>query len=220
MKLLRVLQEGEFERVGDERTRRVDVRIIAATNRDLRREVDEGRFRLDLFYRLGVFPMEVPPLRDRRDDIPDLVVHFLRQASVRLHVPVPRLAGAEVERAQRYDWPGNVRELQNAVERAVIVASGGTATLDLPDSGRRPVTRVSAVPETDESRLVIPEREWRARERANVIAALQASGFRVSGRGGAAELLGVNPRTLTSRLEVLGIDRRRLSLAGLTRPSA
>ncbi len=220
VKLLRVLQEGEFERVGDERTRRVDVRIIAATNRDLRREVDEGRFRLDLFYRLGVFPMEVPPLRDRRDDIPDLVVHFLRQASVRLHVPVPRLARAEVARAQRYDWPGNVRELQNAVERAVIVASGGAATLDLPDSGRRQATRASAVPETDETRLVVPEREWRARERANVMAALQASGFRVSGRGGAAELLGVNPRTLTSRLEVLGIDRRRLSLAGLTRSSA
>ena len=220
VKLLRVLQEGEFERVGDERTRRVDVRIIAATNRDLRREVDEGRFRLDLFYRLGVFPMEVPPLRDRRDDIPDLVAHFLRQASIRLHVPVPRLARAEVERAQRYDWPGNVRELQNAVERAVIVASGGAAALDLLHSGRRSAPRAAAVPETAETLRVIPEGEWRARERANVMAALQASGFRVSGRGGAAELLGVNPRTLTSRLKVLGIDRRRVSLAGLSHPSA
>ncbi len=101
--------------------------------------------------------------------------------------PRSRVSG---ERAQRYDWPGNVRELQNAVERAVIVASGGAATLDLPHSGRRPATRSAAVPETAETRQVIPEGEWRARKRANVMAALQASGFRVSGRGGAAELLG------------------------------
>jgi transcriptional regulator with GAF, ATPase, and Fis domain len=204
VKLLRVLQEGEFERVGDERTTRVNVRVVAATNRDLKREVAEGRFRLDLYYRLGVFPMEIPPLRDRREDIPTLVTHFLRLASTRFHVPLPRVRRQDLDRAHAYDWPGNVRELQNAVERAVIVATGGTATLDLP-AGRvmAPAPRSAAVA-TD----VVPEVEWRRRERANVLAALRQAGFRVSGRGGAAELLGVNPRTLASRLKVLGLDKR------------
>ncbi len=206
VKLLRVLQEGEFERVGDERTRRVDVRVIAATNRDLRREVDEGRFRLDLYYRLGVFPLETPPLRDRREDIPELVTHFLRQASERLHVPAPRLRAQDLQLAQRYDWPGNVRELQNAVERAVISARGGTATLEIP-AGARP----RQVPREAErtAQEVVPEDEWRRRERDNVLAALRQADFRVSGSGGAAELLGVNPRTLASRLKALGLDRRR-----------
>ncbi len=206
VKLLRVLQEGEFERVGDDRTRRVDVRVIAATNRDLRREVDEGRFRLDLYYRLGVFPLETPPLRDRREDIPELVTHFLRQASERLHVPAPRLRAQDLQLAQRYDWPGNVRELQNAVERAVIAARGGTATLEIPTGARpRQVPRERDQPAEE----VVPEDEWRRRERANVLAALRQAGFRVSGSGGAAELLGVNPRTLASRLKALGRDRRR-----------
>ena len=206
VKLLRVLQEGEFERVGDERTRRVNVRVIAATNRDLRREVTEGRFRLDLYYRLGVFPLEIPPLRDRREDIPELVAHFMRQASTRFHVPLPRLRPQDFERAQRFEWPGNVRELQNAVERAVIVARGGTATLDLPTSEPRP----PVVPETVATpQEIVSEQEWRRRERANVLAALRQADFRVSGRGGAAELLGVNARTLTSRLKALGLHQRR-----------
>ena len=204
VKLLRVLQEGEFERVGDETVRRVNVRVVAATNRDLRREVAEGRFRLDLYYRLGVFPMEVPPLRDRREDIPELVAHLARQASARFHVPVPRIGRHDVERAQQYDWPGNVRELQNTVERAVIVSKGGTATLDLPNLGRRAPAKA---PPLAESHEVISEQEWRNRERANVLAALRHTGFRVSGPGGAAQLLGVNPRTLASRLKTLGIDR-------------
>jgi transcriptional regulator with GAF, ATPase, and Fis domain len=206
VKLLRVLQEGEFERVGDERTRRVDVRVIAATNRDLRREVDEGRFRLDLYYRLGVFPLETPPLRDRREDIPELVAHFLRQASERLHVPAPRLRAQDLQLAQRYDWPGNVRELQNAVERAVIAARGGTATLEI-QPGARP-RQVPRAPEGT-TQEVVREDEWRRRERDNVLAALRQADFRVSGAGGAAELLGVNPRTLASRLKALGLDRRR-----------
>jgi transcriptional regulator with GAF, ATPase, and Fis domain len=105
------LQEGEFERVGDEATRRVNVRVVAATNRNLRQEVDEGRFRLDLYYRLGVFPMEVPPLRDRREDIPALIAHFVRQATLRFHVAPSAVPAREMERAQQYDWPGNVREL-------------------------------------------------------------------------------------------------------------
>ena len=203
VKLLRVLQEGEFERVGDERTTRVNVRVVAATNRDLKREVAEGRFRLDLYYRLGVFPMEMPPLRDRREDIPTLVTHFLRLASTRLHVPLPRMRRQDLDRAHAYDWPGNVRELQNAVERAVIVAKGGTATLDLP-GGRA----VAPAPRPAAATDVVPEVEWRRRERANVLAALRQAEFRVSGRGGAAELLGVNPRTLASRLKGLGLDKR------------
>ncbi len=210
VKLLRVLQEGEFERVGDERTRRVDVRVIAATNRDLRREVDEGRFRLDLYYRLGVFPLEMPPLRDRREDIPELVTHFLRQASARFHVPAPRLRAADLQLAGRYDWPGNVRELQNAVERAVIAARGGTATLELPAGARRALAPRESPPAAQE---IVPEQEWRRRERANVLAALRQADYRVSGSGGAAELLGVNPRTLASRVKALGLDR------GLRRPS-
>ena len=201
-KLLRVLQEGEFERVGDEATRRVNVRVVAATNRDLRQEAEEGRFRLDLFYRLGVFPMEVPPLRDRREDIPELAAYFVRQACARFHVPEPRLIERELDRARQYDWPGNVRELQNVVERAVILAQDGLLTFDLP----QPKMAAAAVGSTTSA--VIPEDEWRRRERANVLAALEQCGFRVSGEGGAAELLGINPATLASRLKSLGIQKR------------
>ena len=201
-KLLRVLQEGEFERVGEEVTRRVNVRVIAATNRDLRREVAEGRFRLDLFYRLSVFPLEVPPLRDRREDIGLLVAHFARQACQRFHVPEPKLTERELARAREYAWPGNVRELQNVVERAVILAQGGALLLELPHQGQAESTAPAPAWE------VIPEAEWRQREKRNVEAALEQCGYRVSGKGGAAELLGVNPATLTSRLKVLGISKR------------
>jgi transcriptional regulator with GAF, ATPase, and Fis domain len=201
-KLLRVLQEGEFERVGDETTKRVNVRVVAATNRDLRKEVNEGRFRLDLYYRLGVFPMEVPPLRDRKEDIPELIEHFVRQSCHRFHVPLPAVPNREMERALGYDWPGNVRELQNVVERGVIVCHGGKLTLDLPGSVTAPVKVRPA------QQAVIPENEWRDRERANVVAAMQAANFRISGKGGAAELLGINPATLTSRLKVLGIKKQ------------
>ncbi len=216
-KLLRVLQEGEFERVGDEATRRVNVRVVAATNRNLRREVDEGRFRLDLYYRLGVFPIEVPPLRDRREDIPALIANFLRQAVLRFHVAPPTVPAREMERAKQYDWPGNVRELQNAVERAVIVSHGGKLALDLPPDLPREVPRNAGLlkktvegtalpaPQPD---VVIPEKEWRERERANVLRALRQANFRISGKGGAAELLGINAGTLASRLKALDIDSR------------
>ncbi len=200
-KLLRVLQEGEFERVGEDQTRRVNVRVIAATNRDLRKEVEEGRFRLDLFYRLGVFPMDVPPLRARREDIPELAGHFVRQACARFHVPEPRLPQRELQRAQEYGWPGNVRELQNAVERAVIVARNGVIAFELPE------LEPGVEPSREEVRPgeVIPELEWRQRERANLVAAMEVAKNRVSGAGGAAELLGINPGTLASRLKAFGI---------------
>ncbi len=198
-KLLRVLQEGEFERVGEDVTRRVSVRVIAATNRDLRKEVAEGRFRLDLYYRLGVFPMEVPPLRERREDIPLLAAHFVRAACARFHVAEPRLPLRELERAQGYGWPGNVRELQNVVERAVILARGGVISFELPDSAE------VVLPTGGE---VVTEREWRLRERANLLAALEKAKGKVSGAGGAAELLGVHPATLASRLRALGVRGR------------
>jgi transcriptional regulator with GAF, ATPase, and Fis domain len=207
-KLLRVLQEGEFERVGDEATRRVNVRVVAATNRDLRKEVEEGRFRLDLYYRLGVFPLEVPPLRDRREDIPTLIAHFIRQASLRFHVAAPGIPAREVERAQQYHWPGNVRELQNVVERAVIVSRGSKLVLDLPAASQppgRPARAAEPLPNAAET--VIAEQEWRERERANILAALRQANGKVSGKGGAAALLGINASTLASRIKTLGIER-------------
>lgn len=200
-KMLRVLQEGEFERVGEAVTRRVDVRIVAATNRDLRREVAEGRFRSDLYYRLCVFPIELPALRERREDIADLFEHFVRLACRRFDLPEPHVPSSEIARAESYAWPGNVRELENVIQRAVVLSQGTPLKLDLP----------APVPEAwrrcIDPNEVIPEMEWRSLERANVLAALRRSGFRVSGRGGAAELLGVNPGTLASRLKALGIDR-------------
>jgi len=202
-KLLRVLQEGEFERVGEESTRRVDVRVVAATNRDLRSEVKQGRFRLDLYYRLGVFPVELPPLRERREDIPDLAAHFVRQACLRFHLPEPRLTRRQLERAAQYDWPGNIRELQNVMERAVILSSAGRLEFELPSSS----PAVAAPHPVAAEDAIVSEKEWRERERANVMAALRRAGFRVSGKGGAADLLGVNPGTLASRLKVLGIRR-------------
>lgn len=216
-KLLRVLQEGEFERVGDEATRRVNVRVVAATNRDLRKEVDEGRFRLDLYYRLGVFPMEVPPLRERWEDIPLLIAHFVRQAGLRFHVPESSVSNGEMKLAQRYEWPGNVRELQSVVERAVIVSRGGKLTFDLPSNARRARDTASPPPLPSASPAVIPEREWRNRERANILAALREANFKVSGKGGAAELLGISPGTLESRIKVFGINKQR-EASGITPP--
>jgi len=204
-KLLRVLQEGEFERVGEDRTRRVDVRVIAATNRDLRKEVDEGRFRLDLYYRLGVFPMEVPPLRERREDIPELVGHFVHLACARFHVGEPRLPRKELQKAQQHDWPGNVRELQNVVERAVILARNGVLQLELPGAG----PELPAATQPPQAREVIPESEWRVRQKENILSALALTRGKVSGAGGAAELLGIHPATLASKLKALGIRRAR-----------
>ena len=131
-KLLRVLQEGQFERVGDDRTRTVQVRLIAATNRDLLGEAKAGRFRLDLYYRLSVFPIEVPPLRERREDVRLLADHFIKQSARRLGVPRPRLGKLHLQELQSYHWPGNVRELQNVIERAVILARGRYLQFDLP----------------------------------------------------------------------------------------
>ena len=202
-KLLRVLEEGIFERVGEARTRKVDVRLIAATNRDLKEEVREGRFREDLYFRLNVFPIECVPLRERREDIPLLAAHFLRGAGRKLKTSDLRLSIADVRKLSQYEWPGNVRELQNVIERSAILARGGKARIDLPDRGSsRPGKPGRAAVRTAQ---VLTEQERRERDRANILAALEACGGKIFGRGGAAELLDIRPTTLASRIKTLGI---------------
>ncbi|MHB8765633.1 MAG: sigma-54-dependent Fis family transcriptional regulator [Deferrisomatales bacterium] len=198
-KLLRVLQEGTFERVGDDRTRRVDVRVVAATNRDLRAEAAAGRFRQDLYFRLSVFPLEVPPLRERLEDVPDLARHFLSLTCRRLGVPEPALKQGHLLTLQGYGWPGNVRELQNVIERAVILGRGRQLHL-APSSPAAPVPAAGA------PRKVLTDPELAALERRNLARALERAGRRVQGPGGAAELLGVPPTTLRSRLKALGVQ--------------
>ncbi len=201
-KLLRVLQEQEVERVGDTRVRKISVRIIAATNRDLKAEVEAGRFRQDLFYRLSVFPIENPPLRDRREDIPRLAEHFLRAAAKRMNRRPPKFTNAAARQLATHDWPGNVRELQNAVERAVILARGGPLQFDAPASSH-PLP--ASAPQTAEGTPILSRAELKQRERASITAALAQTKGKVFGPGGAAALLGMKPTTLTSRIKALGI---------------
>jgi transcriptional regulator with GAF, ATPase, and Fis domain len=208
-KLLRVLQEGQFERVGDERTRTVRVRLVTATNRDLLSEAKAGRFRLDLYYRLSVFPIEVPPLRDRLDDIPTLMDHFLKQAARRLGVSRPRLRKAHVQELQSYDWPGNVRELQNVIERAVILARDGNIQFDLPHRVNREGAFNGAQtqhPQSKEQGLSLDE--LAGREREIVTSALRRTNGKIYGRDGAAALLGIKPTTLASKIKRLKVEKR------------
>ncbi len=213
-KLLRVLQEGSFEPVGADRTRQVDVRIIAATNRDLAREIDAGRFRQDLFYRLAVFPIEVPSLRARREDVGLLAAHFLTRAASRLGRPGLRLTRGDVQRLAAYDWPGNVRELASVIERAAILAHGNRlgleAVLSRGDArGWRARVSVPVSAQAPEGEPIETEVARQARERGNLIAALDRSGGRIYGPQGAAALLGIKATTLASRLKALGIERSR-----------
>ena len=205
-KLLRVLQEQELERVGDTRTRKVDVRIIAASNRDLNKEVDEGRFRQDLFYRLSVFPVEVLPLRDRREDIAPLVAHFVRQSARRMNRPEPQISKAALDRLVSYPWPGNVRELQNTVERAIISCQEGPLTFDLPSSCSYESSREQAKPAAKAAFLT--RDELKQQEREAIMNALKQTNGKVSGPDGAAKLLAMKPSTLASRISSLGINRR------------
>jgi DNA-binding NtrC family response regulator len=206
-KLLRVLQEKSYERVGEEKTRRADVRIVAATNRDLKKEVAAGRFREDLYYRLNVFPLRVAALRERKEDIPLLARHFIVLTN-ELGYPEPRLTRVGLETLQCYDWPGNIRELRNVIERAVIFARGGTlefdvagtpSSVDLTSFGPRDVDQ--AEPE------YLTEAEMRRRERENIFAVLTKASWKIKGVDGAAELLGVKPTTLSSRIEKMGLKR-------------
>jgi transcriptional regulator with GAF, ATPase, and Fis domain len=209
-KFLRVLQEHQYERVGEEKTRTVDVRIIAATNRDLKKEVDEGRFRHDLYYRLNVVPVRVPSLRERKDDVPLLTAHFLEQAAQRLKLPVPRLTETHIRLLQEYDWPGNVRELQNATERALILAQNGVLHFDLPileGQSAFPPPSPSAAKLNGAPERILTEAEFRQRQRDNILTALTQSGWKIHGEGGAAELLDIKPTTLISRIKKMGLKR-------------
>jgi transcriptional regulator with GAF, ATPase, and Fis domain len=205
-KLLRVLQDGEFEPVGDNRTRRVSVRIIAATNHDLKGLVRAGLFREDLYYRLSVFPIEIPPLREREDDISLLATHFLEAASKRFSRSGLRYHASQLRQLQNYAWPGNVRELQNVVERAVIASPSGSLRLDLPgeDEAGSSAPGAARAPVQEEV-AVVPDAEMNRRVRDNLVAALKRSGGRIYGPGGAAELLGVSPSTLNTRVKKLGL---------------
>ena len=207
-KLLRVLQDKCYERVGEEKTRCVDVRIVAATNRDLEKEVAAGRFRKDLYYRLNVFPIKVAPLRARKEDIALLATHFIEIAVKELGCPRPRLTRAAIETLQNYDWPGNIRELRNVIERAAIFAQGGALEFDLPVSGSSvEVTSFSSVNGDQVEPEYLTEAEMRRRERENLFGVLRKTGWKIKGVDGAAELLGLKPTTLMSRMEKMGLKR-------------
>jgi len=207
-KLLRVLQEQELERVGDTRTRKVSVRVITASNRDLKKEVDEGRFREDLFYRLSVFPIEVLPLRERREDITPPVAHFVRQSARRMNRPEPQISKTALYQLWAYHWPGNVCELQNTVERAIILWQEGPLTFDVPVSRAR--ENIDEQPNPPRAAFLTRD-ELKRNERDAIINALKQTNRKVSGPGGAAELLAMKPSTLASRISSLGINRRTLA---------
>jgi len=205
-KLLRALQERQFERVGDDKTLDADVRIIAATNRDLETEVREGRFREDLYYRLSVFPLTVPPLRERVEDILPLARHFVTLICRELGRAPLRIGRQDAERLQRHDWPGNIRELRNVIERAIIMSKGDRLRLDgvmaVSKTGKSPAPATE--PDDEE---ILTDAEMREREKANLLAALRQAKWRISGDGGAAELLGLKPSTLTYRMRIFGLER-------------
>ncbi|MEC4672338.1 MAG: sigma 54-interacting transcriptional regulator [Nitrospirota bacterium] len=209
-KLLRVLQEQQYERVGEEKTRQVNVRVIAATNRDLKKEVEAGRFRQDLFYRLNVFPIEVAPIRERKEDIPVLAANFLDMAAKKLNCSQsPRLTQAHVIKLQNYDWPGNARELQNVLERAIILSRCGNLQIEVPQASgiASPLTSSRTRSVRSPKGEVIPESEMRRQERDNILAALEQTNWKVYGSGGTAELLQIKPTTLVSRMHKMGLKK-------------
>jgi transcriptional regulator with GAF, ATPase, and Fis domain len=207
-KLLRVLQEGEFEPVGSSRTRKVNVRVIAATNRILEQEVQNGGFREDLYFRLNVFPIEVPPLRKRGEDIPALAKFFLQKTAREMGRPGLQLSTEDLGLLVRYRWPGNVRELQNVIERAVITATGFRPDIAgaLPKADASTGLPAGTVTSGSEKRI-LSENQLQRLEKENYLAALEQTGWRVSGKQGAAALLGIHPSTMASRMKKLGIRR-------------
>jgi formate hydrogenlyase transcriptional activator len=193
-KLLRVLQEGEFERLGGSKTIKVDARVIAATNRPLEQAVREGRFRQDLFYRLDVFPIEVPPLRERREDIPLLSWTFVKEFGNSMGKPIEEIAEDSMSALQEYHWPGNIRELRNVIERAMILSQGPKLYIKLGRTALRPVAVNAMAGSLDEAEVTIIRQ---AVERCN---------WRIRGANGAAALLNMKPTTLESRIKKLGLE--------------
>jgi transcriptional regulator with GAF, ATPase, and Fis domain len=204
-KLLRAIQEGEYERVGSDKTLKTDVRLVAATNRNLNEEVQKGKFREDLYYRLNVFPIALVPLRERKSDIPLLAAHFLERACKEFCRPLALISGEALATLKAYDWPGNVRELQNVVERAVITAREGRVSFELPSS--QPGKQQADKPADSGAVRVHTDEQLRDAERNNLLAALNKTRWKVYGPGGAAELLGIKPGTLAARMKKLGLRR-------------
>jgi transcriptional regulator with GAF, ATPase, and Fis domain len=203
-KLLRAIQEGEYERVGGTRTLKTDVRLVAATNRNLVEEVRRGKFREDLYYRLNVFPITLAPLRERKSDIPLLAAHFVERACKEFNKAICMITPDAIASLRAYDWPGNVRELENVIERAVITARlGGPISFQLPVSASSPEAARPAEPAVS----LRTEEQLREAERANILATLNKTRWKVYGAGGAAELLGIKPGTLAARMKKLGLRR-------------
>jgi PAS domain S-box-containing protein len=206
-KLLRVLQEGQYEKVGEDKTRTVNVRVIAATNRDLMDEAKAGRFRQDLYFRLSVFPIEVPPLRERPEDIAPLAEFFVKQSAQRLGTTTPRLSREHLKQLETYDWPGNVRELQNVIERATILyASKGRLEFALSGEGKNASRSRPAKVEAEEVHdRALPN--LKSQEKQIMLRALEKTGWKIYGDDGAAALLGLKPTTLASRIQRHGLKR-------------
>jgi transcriptional regulator with GAF, ATPase, and Fis domain len=200
-KFLRVLQQGEFERVGGTQTIKVDVRVIAATNQPLARLVEEGKYRADLYYRLNVFPINIPPLRERGDDLILLVNYFAQKFRARFRKKITSISQESLERLQQYSWPGNVRELEHIIERAVLLAEGEVLDVDLPlHDPARGLTTTTAAPAARQRLVALEEME-----REYIEEVLKHTGGMIAGRGGAAEILGLPASTLRSRMKKLGI---------------
>ena len=193
-KLLRVLQEGTFEPLGSDKTLKVDVRVVAATNRDLEQAVREGSFREDLYYRLSIFPIQVPPLRQRKEDIPLLVNYFMDKKNKALNKNIKKIPTRTLNALTAYDWPGNIRELENTMERALILSPGTTLVLDEGFSGQTAPPQPSGETNLDQA------------IKAHIRQVLDQCNGKVKGKGNAAEMLGINPSTLRSKMKKLGIS--------------
>ena len=203
-KLLRVLQEQEFERLGSGRTHQVDVRLVAATNRDLTEMMSRGEFRSDLYYRLNVFPVLLPPLRERREDIPALVAHFVERFGRRMSREIEHIPSETMSALSSYSWPGNIRELQNLIERAVILSNDGVLPNPLPAAGARRVTVVAPATAVSATSVATTLRDS---EYALILSTLEGVGWVIGGPKGAAEKLGLRRTTLIHRMQKLGISR-------------
>ena len=205
-KLLRVLQEGTYERIGEDHTRQVNVRIIAATNRDIREEVARGRFRRDLYYRLNVFPIEMAPLRGRKEDIPLLARHFTDQVAAQMNRKSLRLRPADLKRLEAYGWPGNVRELRNVIERSMITSRGSALEFVFPDTSESVIFPGQDTFDEHARKRVYTDREMDGFIKTNIINVLGRTRGKIYGPGGAAARMGCAPTTLCSRIKKYQIN--------------